>query len=71
VTAILQAYSICQIQPDPGFSDDNNYLKNNFAESEHVDFREGLATQRVVTADGTDITETVEKAVAWLAENSF
>ena len=25
VTAILQAYSICQIQPDPGFSDDNNY----------------------------------------------
>ena len=27
VTAILQAYSICQVQPDPGFSDDNNYLK--------------------------------------------
>lgn len=71
VTAILQAYSICQIQPDPGFSDDNNYLKNNFAEAEHVDFREGLARQRVVAADGTDITETVEKAVVWLAENSF
>ena len=34
-------------------------------------FREGLASQRVVAADGTDITETVEKAVAWLAENSF
>ena len=71
VTAILQAYSICQIQPDPGFSDDNNYLKNSFAEAEHVDFREGLERQRVVAADGTDITETVEKAVAWLAENSF
>ena len=71
VTAILQAYSICQIQPDPGFSDDNNYLKNNFAEAEHVDFREGLARQRVVAADGTDITETVEKAVVWLAEHSF
>ncbi|MEE0026100.1 MAG: aldo/keto reductase, partial [Atopobiaceae bacterium] len=71
VTAILQAYSICQIQPDPGFSDDNNYLKNSFAESEHVDFREGLAMQRVVAADGTDITETVEKAVVWLAEHSF
>ncbi|MBP3885342.1 MAG: hypothetical protein J6D54_10485 [Olsenella sp.] len=71
VTAILQAYSICQIQPDPGFSDDNNYLKNSFAEAEHVDFREGLERQWVIAADGTDITETVEKAVAWLAENSF
>ena len=24
VTAILEAYNICQLQPDPGFSDDNN-----------------------------------------------
>ena len=32
VSAILQAYSICQIQPDPGFSDDNNYLKNAIAD---------------------------------------
>ena len=71
MTAILQAYSICQIQPDPGFSDDNNYLKNAFAEAEHVDFHNGLAKQKVVTADGADITEMVEKAVAWLTENSF
>lgn len=71
VSAILQAYSICQIQPDPGFSDDNNYLKNAFAESEHVDFHNGLEKQAVVTADGRDITELVEKAVAWLTENSF
>lgn len=71
VTAILQAYSICQIQPDPGFSDDNNYLKNAFAEAEHVDFHGGLSKETVVAADGTDITEMVEKAVAWLTENSF
>ena len=71
VTAILQAYSICQIQPDPGFSDDNNYLKNAFAEEEYVDFHAGLEKQKVITADGRDITETVEKAVAWLTENSF
>ena len=71
VTAILQAYSICQIQPDPGFSDDNNYLKNAFAEAEHVDFHNGLEKQTVVTADGKDITEMVEKAVAWLTEHSF
>ena len=70
-SAILQAYSICQIQPDPGFSDDNNYLKNAFAEAEHVDFQKGLEKQTVITEDGRDITDMVEKAVAWLAENSF
>ena len=71
VSAILQAYSICQIQPDPGFSDDNNYLKNAIAEAEHVDFHHGLERQAVLAPDGRDITETVEKAVAWLTENSF
>ena len=71
VSAILQAYSICQIQPDPGFSDDNNYLKNAIAEAEHVDFHNGLEKQTVITKDGRDITDIVEKAVAWLTENSF
>ena len=71
VSAILQAYSICQIQPDPGFSDDNNYLKNAIAEAEHVDFHAGLEKQEVITDDGRNITEMVEKAVAWLTEHSF
>ena len=71
VSAILQAWSICQIQPDPGFSDDNNYLKNAIAEAEHVDFRKGLEKQTVITDDGTDVTELVEKAVAWLTAHSF
>ena len=71
VSAIMQAYSICQIQPDPGFSDDNNYLKNAIAEAEHVDFHNGLEKQTVITKDGSDITDIVEKAVAWLTENSF
>ena len=71
VSAILQAYSICQIQPDPGFSDDNNYLKNAVAEAEYVDFHNGLEKQTVMTEDGRDITDMVEKAVAWLTENSF
>ena len=71
VSAILQAYSICQIQPDPGFSDDNNYLKNAIAEAEHVDFHNGLSKQTVITNEGKDITEIVEKAVAWLTEHSF
>ena len=71
VTAILQAFSICQIQPNPGFSDDNNYLKNAIAEVEHRDFHHGLEKQTVIAADGRDITDMVEKAVAWLTEHSF
>ncbi|MDO4422539.1 MAG: aldo/keto reductase [Eubacteriales bacterium] len=71
VTAILQAYSICQIQPDPGFSDDNNYLKNAFAEAEHVDFSNGLEKQTVITDAGIDITDKVEQAVEWLTKNTF
>ncbi len=71
VSAILQAYSICQIQPDPGFSDDNNYLKNAIAEAEHVDFHNGLDKQQVITKEGEDITQLVEKAVDWLTAHSF
>ena len=71
VSAILQAWSICQIQPDPGFSDDNNYLKNAIAEAEHVDFHNGLEKQTVIAPDGTDISEVVEKAVVWLTAHSF
>ena len=71
VSALLQAYSICQIQPDPGFSDGNNYPKNAFAEAEQVNFCDGLERQKVVAADGTDITDLVEEAVAWLAEHTF
>lgn len=71
VSAILQAYSICQIQPDPGFSDDNNYLKNSFAEAEHVNMFNGLDKQVVIASDGTDLTELVGKAVTWLTEHSF
>lgn len=71
VTAILQAYSICQVQPDPGFSDDNNYLKNSFIEEAHLDFFKGLPKEKVIAADGEDITEKVEKAVKWLREHSF
>ena len=71
VTAILQAYSICQIQPNPGFSDDNNYLKNAFAEEAHLDFFKGLPKEKVIAADGEDITGKVETAVKWLTEHSF
>ncbi len=71
VTAILQAYSICQIQPNPGFSDDNNYFKNAVIENANLDIFKGLPKEKVVTAEGEDITEKVETAVKWLSEHSF
>ena len=64
VTGILEAYNMCQLQPDPGFSDDNNYLKNVVAEEAHLDFFG-------ILPDGTDATETVRKAEVWLIEHSF
>ena len=71
VTAILEAYNMCQLQPDPGFADDNNYLKNTVAEEAHLDFFGELPEEKVILADGTDVTETVRKAERWLIEHSF
>lgn len=71
VTAILEAYSMCQLQPDPGFSDDNNYLKNVVAEKAHLDIFGQLPAEKVVLADGTDVTEEVLAAEQWLIQHSF
>ena len=61
---------MCQLQPDPGFSDDNNYLKNVVAEA-HLDFFGPLPEEKVILPDGTDATGTVRKAETWLIEHSF
>ena len=71
VTAILEAYNMCQLQPDPGFADDNNYLKNTVAEEAHLDFFGELPDEKVILADSTDVTEMVKKAEKWLIEHSF
>lgn len=71
VTAILEAYNMCQLQPDPGFSDDNNYLKNTIAEEAHLDCFGQLPEEKVILTDGTDVTEEVVKAERWLIEHSF
>ena len=71
VTGILEAYNMCQLQPDPGFADDNNYLKNIIAEEAHLDCFGELPEEKVILADGTDVTEEVVKAEKWLIEHSF
>ena len=71
VTAILQAYSICQVQPMPGFSDDNNYFKNALAEHAHLDMRNELPRPTIILPNGADATAIVNEAVDWLVEHSF
>jgi len=71
VTGIMEAYNICQLQPDPAFTDDNNYLKNVIAAKAHLDCFGQLPEEKIILADGTDATEEVLKAERWLIENSF
>ena len=61
----------CHHCHDPGFSDDNNCLKNTVAEEAHLDFFGELPEEKVILTDGTDVTETVKKAESWLIEHSF
>lgn len=71
VTGILEAYNMCQLQPDPGYSDDNNYLKNVIAEEAHLDCFGELPEEKVILPDGTDVTEEVLNAERWLIQHSF
>lgn len=72
-SAILQTYSICQIQPNPTFSCDINYPMNCLAEGAHLDLRSAdpFPEETVILADGTDGTPLLKKAEAWLREHHF
>ena len=71
VVAIMEAYNVCQLQPDPGFSDDNNYLLNAVAEEYHRDFTEELPRVTLINKDGIDVTEEVYQAYEWLRAHTF
>ena len=71
VYSILQAYSICLVQPDPSCIDDNNYFKNLLAEYSHLDIHGELPHQDVIRADGMNATYVVEEAVSYLQRNTF
>ncbi len=72
-TAILETYSICQIQPNPAFADDINYPVNAMAEKAHMDFirEEPFPEEKVFLPDGTDGTPLLKKAEDWLREHHF
>lgn len=72
-SAILQTYSICQIQPNPTFADDINYPMNCLAEGAHLDLKssEPFPEETVTLPDGTDGTPLLKKAETWLREHHF
>ena len=71
VTAIMEGYNVCQLQPDPGFSDDNNYLLNAIAEEYKRDFTEELPKETLINRSGEDVTAEVYEAYEWLRANTF
>lgn len=72
-TALLQTYSVCQIQPNPNFTDDINYPVNTVAELTHRDFfsEVELPEETVILPDGTDGTPLLKKAEEWLKTHHF
>lgn len=71
VTAIMEGYNVCQLQPDPAFSDDNNYLLNAVAEEFNRDFTEELPKETLINRDGIDVSDEVYQAYNWLREHTF
>ena len=71
VTAIMEGYNVCQLQPDPGFSDDNNYLLNAIAEEYKRDFKEELPKETLINRSGEDVTAEVYEAYEWLRAHTF
>ncbi len=71
VSAILDTYNTCMIQPFPEVIMDNNYYKNAVAEEAHLNIFEPLPEERVFMADGTDLTEQLQKIEKYLIEHSF
>lgn len=71
VAKILEVYNIFRLRPAPGFSDDNDYLKNTVAEEAHLVFFGVLPEEKVILAGGTDATDLVREAEQWLIEHSF
>ena len=70
VSAILEAYNSCLIQPNPGFSCDNNYLKGQLAKS-RLDIHGELPAQKIILKNGRDITAQAAEAENWLIAHTF
>ena len=69
-SAVLESYNTCQIQTDPGFTCDNNYLKGQLAKA-GLDINGNLPREKVVLNSGKDITELAAEVEKWMIDHTF
>ena len=69
-SAILESYNTCQVQTDPGFTCDNNYLKGQLAKH-GLDIHGDLPEQKVILNSGKDITDLAMEVEKWMIAHTF
>ena len=70
LVSILDAYNTMELQPNPGFTDDGNYLRNALAEFGH-EALETAADGTFVLPDGTDVSDEINEKIHWVRDRSF
>lgn len=68
--AILECYNNCMLQPNPGFAAEHNYFSSEKAKKS-LKKEDSCIDGSVVLADGTDVTEMLQKAEKFLNESAF
>ena len=68
--AILETWNNCLIQPVPGFAAEHNYFTSEKAKHK-IPMEESCLPEKVVTADGRDITDMAREAEKFLLEHGF
>ena len=67
-TAILQAYAIMKMVPNPAGADETVYLKNSLAEYAHMDIHGDFPKENIILPDGTNGTSLLEEAFEYLVK---
>lgn len=70
VISILDFYNTCNLQPNPGFTDDANYPRNALAEYGHISMDEAKP-QTFVLNDGTDVSDFINDKIEWMKAHMF
>ncbi len=70
VISILDFYNTCNLQPNPGFTDDANYPRNALAECGHIGMDQ-TAPQQFILRDGTDVTDFINDKIEWMKQHMF
>lgn len=70
LTGILESYSICQLQPDPHFTDDQNYIRQYLASESHITLEE-TEKNHFRLSDGTIAEGKVAQAIKWVKDAAF